>query len=168
LLVSLDALNVDVQRHSSSPQEAATMHPKTIDIFSETIAKTGHWIDEVMLATGHMEERHAYSALRAVLHVLRDRLTVDEAVNLGAELPMLVRGFYYEGWRPAGRPAKHRHKAEFLRLVSEAAPGLTDIEIERAVRGVFALLSRHVSAGEISQVRDQLPAEVREMWELAA
>jgi uncharacterized protein (DUF2267 family) len=57
---------------------------------------------------------------------------------------------------------------EFLRLVSEAAPGLTDIEIERAVRGVFGLLSRHVSAGEMSQVRDQLPAEVREMWELAA
>ena len=141
---------------------------KTIDLFSETIAKTGHWIDEVMLATGNMEVRHAYAALRAVLHVLRDRLTVDEAVNLGAQLPMLVRGFYYEGWRPEGRPARHRHKAEFLSLVSAAAPGLNEIEVERAVRGVFALLSRHVSAGEVQDVRNQLPAEVREMWDTAA
>jgi uncharacterized protein (DUF2267 family) len=144
------------------------MHPNTIELFSETIVKTGHWLDEVMAATGCTERRHAYSVLRAVLHVLRDRLTVDEAVNLGAELPMLIRGFYYEGWRPAGRPKKHRHKTEFLHLVSQAVPGLDELEVERGVRSVFALLSRHVTAGEIHQVRDQLPAEVRELWEQAA
>lgn len=144
------------------------MNSNPSELFSETIAKTGHWIDEVMLATGLTDPHHAYSALRAVLHVLRDRLTVDEAVNLGAQLPMLVRGFYYDGWRPAGRPMKHRHKAQFLGLVATAAPSLNELEVERAVRGVLALLSHHVSAGEIRHVRDQMPAEVRELWELAA
>jgi uncharacterized protein (DUF2267 family) len=144
------------------------MHPNTIDLFSDTIAKTGHWLDEVMLATGHMKERHAYMVLRSVLHVLRDRLTVDEAVNLGAQLPMLVRGFYYEGWRPAGRPLKHRHKAEFLRLVSEEYPGAGQDELERALRGVFKVLSHHISAGEVEQVRNQLPVAVRDLWENAA
>jgi uncharacterized protein (DUF2267 family) len=144
------------------------MHPTTSELFSETIEKTGQWLDEVMLATTKMEPRRAYSVLRAVLHVLRDRLTVDEAVNLGAQLPMLVRGFYYEGWRPAGRPAKHRHKADFLRLVAEAYPGLTESELEPAVRAVFKLLSDHITAGEIGHVRDQLPAEVRGLWETPA
>jgi uncharacterized protein (DUF2267 family) len=31
-----------------------------------------------------------------VLHALRDRLTVEEASDLAAQLPMLIRGLYYE------------------------------------------------------------------------
>ena len=144
------------------------MHPNTIELFSDTIAKTGHWLDDVMLATGNMDIRDAYSALRGVLHVLRDRLTVEEAVDLGAQLPMLIRGFYYEGWRPAGRPIKYRHKAEFLRLVAAACPALPETNIERAAAAVFAVLSKHVTSGEIRDVRDQLPPELRELWDKAA
>ena len=144
------------------------MHPNTIELFSDTITKTGHWLDEVMLATGHMETRHAYTVLRAVLHVLRDRLTVNEAVNLGAQLPMLVRGFYYEGWRPVGKPVKHRHKAEFLHHVAEEYPGVGQDELERAVRAVFKLLANHITAGELQHVRAQMPPELRELWDTAA
>ncbi len=144
------------------------MTATTMQLFSETIEKTAQWLEELSTAMGGSEPRRAYSVLRSVLHVLRDRLTVDEAVNLGAQLPMLIRGIYYEGWRPAGRPLKHRHKAEFLQLVSSSSPGLTTTELEPAVCAVFRLLSRHVSAGEISHVRDQLPAEVRSLWDLAA
>jgi len=144
------------------------MHPTTTELFAETIEKTGHWLDELMPVTGKAEPRRAYSVLRAVLHVLRDRLTAEEAVDLGTQLPMLVRGFYYEGWRPAGRPAKHRHKAEFLELVAESYPSLAAAEREPAVRAVFKLLSHHITAGEIKHVRDQLPAEVRSLWDTPA
>jgi uncharacterized protein (DUF2267 family) len=40
----------------------------------------------------------SYAALRAVLHALRDRLTIAEAAHLAARLPMLIRGIYYHGW----------------------------------------------------------------------
>jgi uncharacterized protein (DUF2267 family) len=136
-----------------------------MQVFEETLEKTGQWLDELMRETGALQPHRAYSVLRAVLHVLRDRLTVDEAVNLGAQLPMLLRGLYYEGWRPAGRPLKHRHKEEFLRHVGELYPGLPEAEREPAVRAVFKLLSRHVTGGEIQHVQEQLPAEVRALWE---
>ena len=58
-------------------------------------------------------EHKAYLALRTVLHTLRDRLSVEEAVQLGAQLPMLIRGFYYEGWTLKQKPTKERHKTEF-------------------------------------------------------
>jgi len=144
------------------------MHPTAAELFAETIEKTGRWIDDVMVETGTSDPRQAYSVLRAVLHVLRDRLTVDEAIDLGAQLPLLIRGFYYDGWRPEGRPTKYRHKAEFLDRVAQAYQGLLVIEQESAVKAVFRVLSRHVTAGEIRHVRDQLPAEVRDLWKLPA
>lgn len=142
------------------------MHPTATELFAETIEKSGRWIDDLMIEMGASDPRQAYSVLRAVLHVLRDRLTVDEAVNLGAQLPVLVRGFYYDGWRPEGRPTKYRHKAEFLHRVAESYGGLSVTEQEPAVEAVFRVLSRHVTAGEIRHVRNQLPEEVRDLWEL--
>ena len=135
-----------------------------VDVFDTTLQKTSVWLNCVMEEMGWEDRHRAYSVLRAVLHALRDRLIVDEAVNLGAQLPMLIRGFYYEGWRPEGRPFKYRHKEEFFAQVAKTLPGMEQAELERAVRAVFKVLSSQVTGGEIDQVRDQLPAEVREFW----
>lgn len=98
--------------------------------------------------------------------MLRDRLTAAEAVDLGAQLPTLVRGFYYDGWRPSDRPTKFHHKENFVRRVTELYPGLADADSEKAVRAVFSLLSSHITDGELKHVRDQLPPDVRSLWEL--
>ncbi len=141
------------------------MHPTTADLFTETIEKTGYWLKELMQEMAFTQPHQAYSVLRAVLHVLRDRLTAQEAVTLGAQLPTLVRGFYYEGWRPSDRPTKFRHKEDFLGRVRELYPGLPHTDAERAVRAVFSLLSGHITGGELKHVRDQLPPDVRSLWE---
>ena len=140
------------------------MNSTGVDVFDTTLQKTSVWLNGVMEEMGWEDRHRAYSVLRAVLHALRDRLIVDEAVNLGAQLPMLIRGFYYEGWRPEGRPFKYRHKEEFFAQVAKTLPGMEQAELERAVRAVFKVLSSQVTWGEIAQVRDQLPAEVRELW----
>ena len=88
----------------------------------------------------------------------------DEAVNLGAQLPMLVRGFYYEGWHPAGKPLKYRHKEDFLGQVTREVRGLEGEELEKAISAVFKVLSTEMPGGEIQKAKTQLPAEVRELW----
>ena len=133
-------------------------------LFAETLEKTGLWLEELAQDLGNVPLHRAYSVLRAVLHALRDRLTVEEAVTLGAQLPMLVRGFYYDGWRPADRPIKYRHKEEFLQYVSGLYRGLEEPEREPAVRAVFRLLAGHITGGELKHVRDQLPPELRSLW----
>ncbi|QBQ55524.1 DUF2267 domain-containing protein [Nitrosococcus wardiae] len=135
-----------------------------LEVFDSTLQKTSLWLNDLMTEMGWKDRHKAYSTLRAVLHVLRDRLIVDEVVDLGAQLPMLVRGFYYEGWRPTGKPLKYRHKEEFLNYVTEKYQGLEGSEQERAVSAVFKVLSRHVTGGEIEEVRNQLPEEVRVLW----
>jgi uncharacterized protein (DUF2267 family) len=102
--------------------------------------------------------------LRAVLHCLRDRLTIDEAAQLGDQLPMLIRGIYYEGWHPAGKPERVRSREEFLAWIGAHLPKTGLVDAEDAARTVFRVLDNHVSAGEIRDVMQSLPKEIRSLW----
>jgi uncharacterized protein (DUF2267 family) len=134
-----------------------------LEVFDSTLQKTNTWLRETMdeLST---EDRHlAYEGLRAVLHALRDRLTVNEAADLGAQLPMLIRGLYYEGWRPSAR-----HKAdvgEFLTSIrTHMGRGLGGPPPRDVARAIFRVLELHVTPGELEDVKGCLPTEVRDLW----
>jgi uncharacterized protein (DUF2267 family) len=94
---------------------------------------------------------------------MRDRLTVDGVAHLGAQLPMLVRGLYYEGWHPAGKPLRLRHADEFLALVErELSPEVVDVV--GSVRAAFRTLEQHLDPGAIASLLEVMPKEIRELW----
>ena len=99
-----------------------------------------------------------------MLHALRDRLTVDEASHLGAQLPMLVRGIYYEGWKPAATPHRERTLDEFLQHVEREMRYNVDVAPMLAVSAVFVLLDRKITAGEVHDIQHMLPEPVRALW----
>ncbi len=140
------------------------MRPTHFESFGRTVQKTNEWLNELRSDLGWDDQHKAYAALKAVLHALRDRLTVEEAVELGAQLPMLVRGFYYEGWRPAGKPRKERHLEEFLSHVEGELGRRFEPPFEPIVEAVFRLLDHRVTAGEIEDVKGLLPRQVRSLW----
>lgn len=129
-----------------------------------TIHHTNEWLKEITEAMGWGDRHRSYRLLRATLQALRDWLGVDEAAHLGAQLPTLVRGIYYEGWHPAGTPVEARRKADFLARIDKAFETDPIDGVEDAVGIVFKTLSRHVSAGEIEDVRKALPADLRALW----
>ncbi len=85
-----------------------------LDTFDKTVQESNLWLKDVMERLNTNDRHHAYSTLRAVLHALRDRIGPESAAHLGAQLPMLLRGLFYEGWDPTGKPTKERHEAAFL------------------------------------------------------
>ncbi len=130
---------------------------------AHTVQQTQVWLKELRDNSDLADEATALSMLRAVLHQLRDRLSVEEAVDLSAQLPLLVRGIYFEGWQPAQVPQKVHSKAEFLdRVAYKLLPHR--MPPERAVRDVLALLAHHCDPGEISDVIAQMPTELRQLW----
>ena len=140
-----------------------------IDAFDKTLQKTHVWLNEIMQEMGWESERHkAYLGLRTVLHALRDRLTVEEAVQLGAQLPMLIRGFYYEGWKLSGKPVRERHEEEFLSHIKAVFRDDVTVDPKRLARAVLKLLASRVSAGEIEDIQHLLPRELRALWPKAA
>ena len=136
-------------------------------LFAKSFEAAQRWINELMRDLRVDDPQVAYRALRATLHALRDRLTPEEAVDLGAQLPTLVRGIYYEGWRPAATPQRSRHPQEFFDRVGRELVAERDPSPQAATRSVFRLLAGHVTEGEVADIVGMLPEPLRELWPLA-
>ncbi|MEX0676083.1 MAG: DUF2267 domain-containing protein [Pirellulales bacterium] len=135
----------------------------TVAVFEHTIEVTHTWLIDLMERLGWHEKHRAYIALRAVLHALRDRISVDDSAHLAAQLPMLIRGFYYEGYHPAGKPLAERKKAEFLAHVAAECSDENRND-GRVTQAVFQVLAKHVTPGEVQKIKGVLPAEIRSLW----
>lgn len=130
---------------------------------SHAVQVLQEWLKELRDKGELADEAAAYSVLRSVLHQLRDRLTAEEAVDLSAQLPLIVRGLYFEGWRPHSVPRKIRSKEKFLDELSKDVLPHT-YPVEWAVSAVFALIANHCAPGEVADVIGQLPADLQELW----
>lgn len=106
----------------------------------------------------------AYHALRGVLFALRDRLTVEEAVQLSAQFPTFVRGIFLEGYQPAGKPLTYRGQDEFLERVEGELQEVHPADAEEATRAVFVVLDRQISSGEVEDVQQMLPDSILSLW----
>jgi uncharacterized protein (DUF2267 family) len=132
-------------------------------IFDKTNEKSTAWVKEMMANLGLHDPEAALHALRAGLHALRDRLTVEEAAELAAQMPMTIRGLFYENWRPAGKPLRIRHPNEFLALVIANYRPRTDVYADDIIRATFKVLEHHVSEGEITDIVMSLPERLLEL-----
>lgn len=132
--------------------------------FDSTVQKSQIWLKDIQQRANLANEHQALLALRAVLHALRDRLTVGEAVEVAAQMPMLIRGLYFDGWVPSSTPVKERHKEQFLEHIRQQFTQSPDVDPEQLVSAVFGYLSEKITAGEISDVKKMLPPEIRALW----
>lgn len=146
---------------------------KSVEVFDTTVQKTNEWLRDIAAAMGTENRRHAYLALRGTLHAVRDFLPVDESAQLSAQLPMLVRGIYFEGWDPSATPTDDRSRESFLRRTEQAMERALwnedeAIAPEEATRAVLRVLADRIDSGEIAQVRGILPEKIRELWPVPA
>jgi len=131
--------------------------------FAQAGQQAHHWVNEIAEELG-WPERRAYRLLRSVLHALRDWLTPEEMADLSAQLPVLIRGIYFEGWKGLDHAAEKRTKEDFVRRIEAdfAADRVNDSDA--AITAVFSLLDRHISEGEIAQVRHSMKKALRRLW----
>src|SRR5437763_1759756 len=143
-----------------------SMSATGLDVFDKTLQTTNIWLDEIIDQIGP-DRRVAWKVLSVVLHKLRDRLPVDLAAHLSAELPLLVRGVYYDQYEPSRQPTGTQ---TFEELCDEVGKWLTDtrpVNARDAIHAVFRTLSRHIPAGQIKKVQQSLPQSIRIAWETA-
>lgn len=135
-----------------------------LEVFDRTLQETNIWLGEIAEQMGP-DRQVAYRVLRAVLHALRDRLTVEQAAHLSAQLPMLIRGINYEAYHPAkSPPSTVRSRAEFLDIVGGELSDIRPINVEDACRAVCDCMRRHITPGQFDKVFWSLPDGVRQLF----
>ena len=136
-----------------------------LKLIDEAVHDMNRWLNELDARVGWDDKNRAYRLLRSVLHAVRDHLNPDEAAQLGAQLPTLVRGVYYEGWNPAKTPVKERSREGFIDRVQVPFQKDPMGDADHAIRAVFWLLDRHVSEGEMEDVRRTFNTKVRSLFD---
>ena len=134
-----------------------------LDVFDKTLQTTNTWLDELMAEIGPQRQT-AWHTLSAVLQVVRDRLPIELSAHLAAQLPLLVRGAYFDQWRPERQPDIFRTEQEFLTRVEARLAGTRPVNVRDAARAVFGVLDRHLTPGQIGKVREALPEHIRALW----
>ncbi|MGE5308932.1 MAG: DUF2267 domain-containing protein [Deltaproteobacteria bacterium] len=132
----------------------------------KTVQKAVEWLKDVEDEL-HLDRDDSFEAVRAVFHSLRDRLPVTEAVELGAQLPVLLRGVYYDGWRPVDKPDKV-DRNQFLGRVdcelNRQEPDMQRQDPVRITKGVFRMLEKRITGGELKDVKDNMPKDMLTLW----
>lgn len=129
-----------------------------------TVQATKEWAQQVDDEAGWRDENRSFQLLRSTLHALRDLLSVDEAAQFSAQLPILIRGLFFEGWNPSEPTSEQRSKDGF---VTRVAGDFKDDPLENpevAITAVFHVINARISTGEVEDVRGALRPKLRGMW----
>jgi len=135
-----------------------------LPVFDTTVQETNLWLKAVEGRLPPCDRQEAYAALRSVLHVLRDRLPTEATLGLSAQLPMLLRGVFLEGWRPAAGPTGIRDPQVFASEVAEHLPPTFPCLPNETVTAVFAVMAEQLDAGEVSKLEQFLPPRLRNFF----
>ena len=132
--------------------------PQHASVIDRTVTKTNQWLARLCHESSIKDPDHAYVVLRAVLHALRDRIGPEVSIHLAAQLPLLLRGTFYEGWEPRATPERLTLDGFVTRVEQDATLGSSAAAIS-AVRAVMQLLDEELAPGTMSHVNAVLPPE---------
>ena len=134
-----------------------------IQDFAAAVRSAEEWVDDFTKRLGWHDRARAYLALLAVLHALRDCLQRDDAINLGAQLPALLRGLYYDGWH-GGAHAAARKRDAFLARVHDSVHRDPAVDPEQVARAALALIAARLLAAEVEDAKAATPKELHNLW----
>ncbi len=134
-----------------------------LEVFDKTLHTTNQWLDEICAEIG--PDKHlAWHVLGAVLRSIRDELLIGQSAHLAAQLPLLVRGAYFDQYRPAAQPVAERSQEDFIARIRQELAGCRPVRPDLAATAVMRTLNRHITEGQVKKARDALPKGIRALW----
>lgn len=140
------------------------MSAQGLEVIDHTVQLTHEWINELRDRLGWSSSRDALRLLRVTMAQIRDHLQHQEAVQFSAQMPLLVRGMFFEGWNLAHTPLRDRNADHFVAAIETQVSDIYDWRGIQDIAAVFKTLNNRISEGEIQDVKAQLPKSICDMW----
>ena len=140
------------------------MTAQSLEIIDHSVQLTHEWINELAQRLGWSSERSALRLLRITICHVRDHLPIDELAHVSAQLPVMIRGFFFEGWMPKHTPIKERRAEEFVSFIGGHMHDTEEYRGRDDIKCVFDLLKNRLSRGEVEDIRATLPTDICDLW----
>lgn len=140
------------------------MTAQGLEVIDHSVHLTHEWINELAERLGWSSKRSALRLMRITLRHVRDHLVVNEVAHVSAQLPIVIRGFFFEGWVPKQTPIKERNVQDFVTFITEQMAEAEEYRGREDIKCVFDLLNNRISRGEVEDVRATLPTSIRDLW----
>ena len=140
------------------------MTAQGLEVIDHSVHLTHEWINELAARLGWSSKRSTLRLLRITLHRIRDHLMINELAQMSAQLPLVIRGFFFEGWVPKQTPIKERRAQEFVTFVDAQMGETPEYRGRDDIKCVFDMLNARLSRGEVEDVRASLPSEIHDLW----
>jgi len=157
---------MDVRRINAQNRIRATITgTRNID---EAVHKLNMWLLDLMKAMKWDSRERALSAYRATLHTVRDLLPDNNVVHFGAQLPLILKGIFYDGWTLKARPTYQVNTAaQFYDLVrfelGSANLKFDNETIRQFTKAIFQNMTKHMGEKEMRKVKALLRENVRDI-----
>ncbi len=139
--------------------------------FEKYTGEANTFMSELAQKLGHPEEKgRVYIVLRAVLHSLRDRITISESLDLLAQLPMYLKAIYVDNWKYREKPVRLNTIEEFTKHVEEEQGHYGETEFpwekstEEIIQITLGLLSQYITRGELEDILAQVPDNIKPLF----
>lgn len=140
--------------------------------FDQHAQKGNEFLNHLATELGDKSNREGASRiLRAVFRTLRNHLTLEENFQLLAQLPVVLKGIYVDGWAPMKKPPNVTRKLDgFYSEIMQEEGYLAwkdfsnEEEIAKAVKAVFKVMSDYVSKGQYEDMQAVLPKELKVLF----
>lgn len=129
------------------------------------------YMNELSANLGHPDEQNRVLIIwRAVLHSIRDRITLGESFQLFAPLPMIFKGVYVEGWQYSTKPSKNfdsikEFKNEVKALQSQY--GEAEFSWSKSTEEIISItinsLDRYLEDEQLEHIKGQMPVEIKDI-----
>jgi uncharacterized protein (DUF2267 family) len=140
------------------------MTAQGLEAIDHTVHLTHEWINELAERLDWASKRSALRLLRITLRHIRDHLMVNELAQMSAQLPLVIRGFFFEGWVPKHTPIKERKSQDFIAYITDQMGDAEEYRGLSDIKCVFDLLNNRLSRGEVEDIRATLPMPIRDLW----
>lgn len=140
------------------------MTSQGLEVIDHSVHLSHEWINELAERLEWSSKRSTLRLLRITMRHLRDHLHVNELAQMSAQMPILMRGLFFEGWVPKITPIKERNASDFIAFITDQMGVAEEYHGREDIKCVFDLLNNRISKGEIEDVRASLPTGIRDLW----